>query len=274
MVDMTQLESAIWRIADGRGNDDDVALLRDGGATSLSLLARLIGEAEDGLASARDLPGDEREHVVADFTDTVRSLRRTADLLRPARAAEAERPPDEVVLQASWSAGTIVVWAGGRGAMPASNDELATRLEMCGGPSQGWSVHPGIRVGGRRLGRGLVDPGEGRAGMADRDQRRSGRERSRTQRALAGTGGPGGCSGGGPRRDRAAPRGGLAGERSIRRRAGAMGSGVVGFGDDRLVGVGDAGHGRRAVRRSCRGHDSWSHRRSGRSDRVRGSRTT
>jgi len=147
MVDMTQLESATWRIADGRGNDDDVALLRDGGAASLTLLARLIGEAEDGLASARDLPGDERVHVVADFTDTVKSLRRTADLLAPARAAAPERPPDEVVLQASWSAGTIVVWAGGRGAVPESNDGLATRLEMCGGPSQGWSVHPGIPLG-------------------------------------------------------------------------------------------------------------------------------
>ena len=105
MVDMTQLESAIWRVADGRGNDEDVELLRDAGATSLSLLARLIGEAEDGLASARDLAGDERGHVVADFTDTVESLRTTADLLRPAKAAEVERPPDEVVLQASWSAG-------------------------------------------------------------------------------------------------------------------------------------------------------------------------
>ena len=109
--------------------------------------------------------------------------------------------------------------------------------------------------------------------MADRDQRRPGRDRSRAQPALAGTGRPGGRSRGGPRRDRAAARGGLAGARSIRRRAGAMGSGVVGFGDDRLVGVGDAGHGRRAVRRSCRGHDSWSRRRSGGSDRVRGSRT-
>ncbi len=148
MVDMTQLESAIWRIADGRGDDDDSALLRDGGATSLSLLARLIGEAEDGLAAARDLPGDEREYVLADFTDTVRSLRTTAELLRPAVAAEPERPPDDVVLQASWSAGTIVVWAGGRGATPASNDELATRLESSGGPPHGWSVHPGIPLGG------------------------------------------------------------------------------------------------------------------------------
>ena len=34
MVDMTQLENAIWRIADGRGNDEDVELLRDGGATA------------------------------------------------------------------------------------------------------------------------------------------------------------------------------------------------------------------------------------------------
>jgi len=146
MVDVTDLESAIWRIADGRGNDADVVLLRDGGATSLSLLARLVGEAEDGLASARGLSGDERDHVVADFTDTIGSLRRTADLLRPMKAAEAEGPPDEVVLQASWSAGTIVVWAGGRRAIPASNDELATRLETCGGPAHGWSVHPGIRL--------------------------------------------------------------------------------------------------------------------------------
>jgi len=146
MVDVTELESAIWRIADGRGNDADVVLLRDGGATSLSLLARLVGEAEDGLASARGLSGDERDHVVADFTDTIGSLRRTADLLRPMRVAEAEGPPDEVVLQASWSAGTIVVWAGGRRAIPASNDELATRLETCGGPAHGWSVHPGIRL--------------------------------------------------------------------------------------------------------------------------------
>ena len=146
MVDMTQLENAIWRIADGRGNDEDVELLRDGGATSLSLLARLIGEAEDGLAAARDLAGDERGHVVADFTDTVESLRTTADLLRPAKAVEVELPPDEVVLQASWSAGAIVIWAGARGAIPASNDELATRLESCGGPAQGWAVHPGVRL--------------------------------------------------------------------------------------------------------------------------------
>ncbi len=147
MVDMTQLESAIWRMVDARGTDDDLTLLRDGGAASLSLLARLIGEAEDGLSSARDLPADEREYVVADFTDTVKSLRKTVDLLRPPRPAEPERPPDDVVLQASWSAGLVVVWAGGRGAEPESNDELATRLETCGGPSQGWSVHPGVPLG-------------------------------------------------------------------------------------------------------------------------------
>ena len=76
------------------------------------------------------------------------SLRTTADLLRPAKAADVERPPDEVVLQASWSAGAIVVWAGGHGAMPASNDELATRLESCGGPAQGWSATLGVPLGG------------------------------------------------------------------------------------------------------------------------------
>ncbi len=141
MVEMRELESAIWEIADGRGGPDDVTLLREAGSASLLVVDRLLGEAQDGLASVRGLTGDEREQVVADFTDTVESLRRVAGMLRPAAVAE---PPDEVALQASWAAGTVVVWAGGRGAQPASNDELATLLETCGGPPHGWSVHPGV----------------------------------------------------------------------------------------------------------------------------------
>ena len=164
MVEVIQLESAIWSIADGHGTDDDRALLRTDRATSLTLLDRLIQEAEDGLASVRNLSGAERDQVVGDFVDTIRGLRATAQELRhgelrngaarsaadrqPVEVDDDRRPPDPVALQASWSEGRIVVWAGGRGATPESNEGLATRLEVCGGPAHGWTVHAGIPLGG------------------------------------------------------------------------------------------------------------------------------
>ncbi len=39
------------------------------------------------------------------------------------------------------------MWAGARGATPESNEALATRLELCGGPAHGWTVHAGIPLG-------------------------------------------------------------------------------------------------------------------------------
>src|SRR5207248_3305079 len=52
--------------------------------------------------------------------------------------------PAEVRLQASWAAGKIVVWAGGKGAKPADGEELADRLEAAGAPAEGWNVHPAV----------------------------------------------------------------------------------------------------------------------------------
>ena len=59
---------------------------------------------------------------------------------------EPELPPEPVRLQGSWSAGRLVVWAGGRGMAPEGNEELATRLEAAGGPPHGWEVHPGVKL--------------------------------------------------------------------------------------------------------------------------------
>ena len=73
----------IWSIADGRGSDDDLALFHADERVSLVVLDRLIIDAEDDLASVRNLPGDERDQVVADLTDTLDSLRSTAARLRP-----------------------------------------------------------------------------------------------------------------------------------------------------------------------------------------------
>ena len=71
ILDSQQLEAAIWSISEGRGSDDELAILRADERMSLSLLDRLIIEAEDDLASVRNLTGEERDQVVADFTDTL-----------------------------------------------------------------------------------------------------------------------------------------------------------------------------------------------------------
>ena len=163
-----QLEAAIWSISEGRGSDDELALLRADERMSLMMLDRLIIDAEDDLDSVRNLTGDERDQVVADFTDTLEGLRATAARLRPppptppppatATATaylDDDLPimsepwePGEVQLQASWSAGQVVVWAAGRGAQPDGNDALATRLESIGGPSVGWQLHPSVPLPG------------------------------------------------------------------------------------------------------------------------------
>jgi hypothetical protein len=153
MLHTPQLEAAIWSIADGRSSDNDVALFHADERASLVVLDRLIIDAEDDVASVRNLPGDVRDQVVADLTDTLDSLRATAARLRPPVAPPATEPeedlePGEVELQASWSAGHVVVWAAGRGAIPESNAGLAARLEAIGGPPMGWQTHPDVRLPG------------------------------------------------------------------------------------------------------------------------------
>ena len=160
MIDLSELEAAIWSIADGRGSADDLARLHADERASLVVLDRLIIDVEDDLASARSLVGDERDQVVADLAESLDSLRGTvARLRRPITPATPERrpaepihsdevEPAEVELQASWSSGQVVVWAAGRGAKPESHDDLSTRLEAIGGPPLGWQLHPGVQLPG------------------------------------------------------------------------------------------------------------------------------
>jgi len=124
MLDTQQLEAAIWSISEGRGSDEELAMLRADERKSLLLLDRLIFDAEEDLASVRNLKGEERDQVVADFTDTLHGLQSTAARLRPpppappAGTSVADEhlgltsevwEPEEVVLQASWSDGQVVV---------------------------------------------------------------------------------------------------------------------------------------------------------------------
>ncbi len=157
MLDARQLEASIWRIADGRPSDDDLARFHLDERASLYILDRLLGEAEEELAHARTLPAVERELVVADFSDTLDSLKATYLRLRPLpepagddhqAIAYEELIPEPVRLQATWADGQVVVWAAGRGALPEPNDGIADRLELCGGPPHGWQMHGGIPLPG------------------------------------------------------------------------------------------------------------------------------
>ncbi len=157
-----QLESLIWSLADGRGTDHDWELLHADERASLRVLDRLLFDAEEDLESVRRIAGDERDQVIADFTETVAGLTATLYRLRPPppappvqeRAVHAggmahdDIEPGEVQLQASWSSGLVVVWAAGRGTAADDNEALATRLETIGGPPVGWQLHAGVPLNG------------------------------------------------------------------------------------------------------------------------------
>ncbi len=170
-----ELESAIWSIADGRASDADLALFHADERASITVLDRLIVDAEDDIESVQNLSGDERDQVVADFVDTLKSLLDTAGRILPtpptsrylapprspaagtvsAAAADEfddlafeELEPGVVELQATWQAGQVVVWASGRGREPESHDDLANRLEKVGGPPMGWQIHKGVPLPG------------------------------------------------------------------------------------------------------------------------------
>ena len=169
LVDARQLEMATWSVVDGRGSADDLALFHADEAASLAVLDRLILDTERDMAAVGGLEGDERLQVIADFADTLDGLRSTAARLRPPPAV-AHPPgatdaapvedlvPDEVRLQASWSAGEVVVWAAGRGAPADENEALATRLEAVGGPALGWRLHPDVKLPGGARAAALAIP--------------------------------------------------------------------------------------------------------------------
>ncbi len=142
------LESATWAAAEGRATPEQLSMLEEDATGWQRTLDRLIGDTEDSLASVRQRDGFERELAEADLEDDLARLHALDELLnRPAGAATASvlaEMTGEIRLQASWSAGQVVVWAAGPGTPPAGNDELADRLEAIGGPALGWSLHPPV----------------------------------------------------------------------------------------------------------------------------------
>ena len=105
-------------------------------------LRRLVDDTEDGLRAAESLSGEERFQVVADFREELDRLASAlAELTGEDRRPRQAAPPPAVpvaplssvpVLQGSWAAGRIVVWAGspGGGAAPeAVVEQLLTATD-------------------------------------------------------------------------------------------------------------------------------------------------
>jgi hypothetical protein len=146
--DARTLETAAWAAAEGIATAGQLALLEADPKSWRSTLERLLGETEDALEAVRGLAGDERDQVVLDFEEELARLESAYELFTRAPGATviqvAADPAGEVRLQASWSGGKVIVWAAGPETPPASNDELADRLEAIGGPALGWSQHAAV----------------------------------------------------------------------------------------------------------------------------------
>ncbi len=116
------------------------------------MLERLMDETEDSLDSVSSLEGPERAQVVSDIEAELDRLEAAYDLLlgsasngSPVLIPTAD-PTGEIRLQASWAAGSIVVWAGGPDLVAHQNADLADRLEALGGPKLGWAVHADVTL--------------------------------------------------------------------------------------------------------------------------------
>ena len=114
------------------------------------MLERLMDDTEDSLDAVSTLEGPERAQVVGDIEAELERLEAAYDLLlgssgngSPALIPTAD-PTGEIRLQASWAAGSIVVWAGGPDVVAHQNADLADRLESLGGPRLGWAVHADV----------------------------------------------------------------------------------------------------------------------------------
>jgi hypothetical protein len=145
------LEAAAWAAVDGIASDEQLALLESDAPGWRRTLERLLDETEDNLDSVRDLSGPERDQVLADIQAEFERLEAAYDrLLSVSDAAAAvlvaPDPAGEARLQATWSAGEVVVWAAGPDVVPVSHDELSDRLEAMGGPAVGWNQHRGVTL--------------------------------------------------------------------------------------------------------------------------------
>ncbi|MDQ3678979.1 MAG: DEAD/DEAH box helicase [Actinomycetota bacterium] len=143
------LEAAAWAAVEGIATAGQRAQLEADPQAYRRTLERLLHETENRLDAVRKLEGPERDQVIDDFEKELAALEAAYDQVAPAAGSPRGGVAADgagIELQASWSGGKVIVWAAGPGTAPASNDELADRLEAAGGPALGWSLHPDVAM--------------------------------------------------------------------------------------------------------------------------------
>jgi hypothetical protein len=149
------LEAAVQAEADGVATPDELALLEAHPGAWRLVLERLLDDVEDDLDRIRQLRRPERAQVVADFEEErdrlVAALSRLTGEVHLDGETILLEAPGETRLQASWSSGRLVLWAGGPQVPAVGRDEVAALIREAGAPTSGWLAHQsaGLPSGGR-----------------------------------------------------------------------------------------------------------------------------
>ena len=171
-----QFDMYVGAEADGVATAEQLAVLEANPVPWRAALLTMVREAEEHLASARTLPGEERDQVVADLESERRRLadayeRLTSERIvgeRPltgapaasesgrrrgarsdAPAPEEELPEDgPALLQVSWEPGRVVAWAGGPHAPIGDREQVMKLLVGAGAPEAGWTKHAAVPLPG------------------------------------------------------------------------------------------------------------------------------
>jgi superfamily II DNA or RNA helicase len=156
-----QLDMYVGAEADGEATSEQLAALEADRPAWRASLLHLLREAEEHLASARSLRGEERDQVLADLASEQRRLadawarltveqdaRSPDGQHRGARRSRDEEPlaPGVVQLQVSWEPGRVVAWAGGPRIASADAEAVITMLTAAGAPESGWTRHGSVRL--------------------------------------------------------------------------------------------------------------------------------
>jgi hypothetical protein len=142
--------------ADGNISDDELALLQAEPLVWARTLGDLLTETEEALEVVARSQRDERDQALADLAAERESLaqaltRLTGEEIEPIAgipgfgatgepAVDDNLPdlPDVPVLQASWMADQVVLWAGNPAAPSPDRDELATFISEAGAGAVDW----------------------------------------------------------------------------------------------------------------------------------------
>ena len=154
-----QFDLYVGAEADGEATPDQLTVLEADRPAWRASLLRLLREAEEHLATARSLPGEERNQVVADLASERRRLSAAWTRLTGAQGAGPDRrrdrgrsedrdesrlAPSVSQLQVSWEPGRVVAWAAGPRTTPADSEAVVAMLTAAGAPASVWTRHAAV----------------------------------------------------------------------------------------------------------------------------------